>query len=110
MASNATTHLLLKTNLKQLRLPAIAREYQALARDAERQNQGYLGYLQAVLAHEVAQREERQLLRRLQQARFPYDKRLEDFDFSAVPAVRVSRTVRSSNRNRSMRGRDDARR
>ena len=79
--------------LKQLRLPAIAREYQTLARDAERQNQGYLGYLQAVLAHEVAQREERQLLRRLQQARFPYEKRLEDFDFSVVPAIRKERVL-----------------
>jgi hypothetical protein len=28
--------------LKQLKLPAIAREYQTLARDAERQNAGYL--------------------------------------------------------------------
>jgi DNA replication protein DnaC len=79
--------------LKQLRLPAIAREYQTLARDAERQNQGYLGYLQAVLAHEIAQREERQLLRRLQLARFPYEKRLEDFDFSVVPAIRKERVL-----------------
>jgi DNA replication protein DnaC len=73
--------------LKQLRLPAIAREYQTLARDAERQNVGYLGYLQALLDREVTEREERQLQRRLAQARFPYEKRLEDFDFSAVPAL-----------------------
>jgi len=73
--------------LKQLKLPAIARDYQTLARDAERQNAGYLGYLQALLDHEVIEREERQLQRRLVQARFPYEKRLEDFDFSAVPAL-----------------------
>ena len=71
--------------LKQLKLPAIARDYQTLARDAERQNAGYLGYLQALLDHEVIEREERQLQRRLVQARFPYEKRLEDFDFSACP-------------------------
>lgn len=74
--------------LKQLKLPAIAREYQTLARDAARQNAGYLGYLQTLLEHEVIEREERQLQRRLALARFPYEKRLEDFDFSVVPAVR----------------------
>ena len=73
--------------LKQVKLPAIARDYQTLARDAERQNAGYLGYLQALLDHEVIERAERQLQRRLVQARFPYEKRLEDFDFSAVPAL-----------------------
>lgn len=79
--------------LKQLKLPAIAHEYQTLARDAERQGSGYLGYLQALLAHEVAQREERQILRRLAQAGFPYEKRLEDFDFTAVPGLRKERVL-----------------
>jgi DNA replication protein DnaC len=79
--------------LKQLRLPAIAREYQTLARDAERQDAGYLGYLQAVLEHEVVEREERQLHRRLVQARFPYEKRLDDFDFSAVPSIQKERVL-----------------
>ncbi len=79
--------------LKQLKLPAIARDYQTLARDAERQNAGYLGYLQALLDHEVSERAERQLQRRLVQARFPYEKRLEDFDFSAVPALPKTRVL-----------------
>lgn len=79
--------------LKQLKLPAIAREYQTLARDAERQNAGYLGYLRALLEHEVTQREERQLQRRLAQARFPYEKRLEDFDFSVVPSIQKERVL-----------------
>ena len=79
--------------LKQLKLPAIAREYQTLARDAERQGSGYLGYLQALLAHEIAQREERQIQRRLTQARFPYEKRVEDFDFSVLPALRKERVL-----------------
>jgi len=81
------------TYLKQLKLPAIARDYHTLARDAERQNAGYLGYLQALLDHEVIEREERQLQRRLVQARFPYEKRLEDFDFSAVPALPKTRVL-----------------
>jgi len=79
--------------LRQLKLPAIAREYRTLARDAERRDAGYLGYLQALLEHEVVEREERQLQRRLAQARFPYEKRLEDFDFAAVPAIRKERVL-----------------
>ena len=81
------------TYLSQLKLPAIAREYQTLARDADRQNAGYLGYLQTLLEHEVIAREERHLQRRLALARFPYEKRLEDFDFSAVPALRKERVL-----------------
>ncbi len=84
---------LLGAYLKQLKLPAIAREYQTLARDAAQQNAGYLGYLQVLLEHEVTEREERQVQRRLGQARFPYDKRLEDFDFSAVPSVPKTRVL-----------------
>jgi DNA replication protein DnaC len=78
---------LVQTYLKQLRLPTIARECVALAREAEHQHAGYLGYLQVLVEHEVAERREHQVQRRLKQARFPYPKRLEDFDFSALPAL-----------------------
>jgi len=91
-SSGSDPHVpLIDLYLKNLRLPAIAREYHTLARDAARQNTGYLGYLQALLEREVIQREERQLQRRLRLARFPYEKRLEDFDFSVLPAIRKER-------------------
>jgi DNA replication protein DnaC len=79
--------------LKQLRLPAIAREYVSLVREAEQRNVGYLGYLQTLLEREVTQRAEHQLQRRLRQAHFPLPKRLEDFDFSAVPSVQKARVL-----------------
>ncbi len=75
------------TYCKHLRLPAMARECVPLAREAEQQGFGYLGYLQALLEQEVAQRHENQLRQRLKAAAFPTDKRLEDFDFSLVPSV-----------------------
>lgn len=84
---------LLHAYLKQLRLPAIARECVALAREAEQQGVGYLGYLQTLLEQEVTQRHEHQLRRYLKQAQFPYDKRLEDFDFSVVPSVPKTRVL-----------------
>src|SRR5690349_24543685 len=84
---------LLHAYLKQLRLPAIARECVPLAREAEQQGIGFLGYLQTLVEQEVAQRHEHQLRRYLKQAQFPYAKRLEDFDFSAVPSVPKTRLL-----------------
>jgi DNA replication protein DnaC len=73
--------------LKQLRLTRMASDCQALAREAEQRGLGYLGYLQALLEGELAQRQEQQLRQRLKAAAFPYQKRLEDFDFSLLPSV-----------------------
>lgn len=84
---------LLHAYLKQLRLPAMARECVALAREAEQRGAGYLGYLQTLLEQEVTQRHEHQLRRHLKQAQFPYEKRLEDFDFSAVPSLPKTRVL-----------------
>jgi len=84
---------LLHAYLKQLRLPAIARECVPLARQAEQQGVGFLGYLQTLVEQEVTQRHEHQLRRYLKQAQFPYDKRLEDFDFSVVPALPKTRML-----------------
>jgi len=52
---------LLHAYLKQLRLPAIARECVPLAREAEQQGVGFLGYLQTLVEQEVTQRHEHQL-------------------------------------------------
>src|SRR5438552_1362577 len=73
--------------LKQLRLSRMASDCEALAREAEQRGLGYLGYLQALLEGELAHRQEQRLRQRLKAAAFPYQKRLEDFDFSLVPAV-----------------------
>jgi DNA replication protein DnaC len=75
------------TYLKQLRLTRMARDCESLAREAEQRGLGYLGYLQALLEAEVAHRQEQRLRQRLKAAAFPYQKRLEDFDFSLVPGV-----------------------
>src|SRR5215470_4958436 len=78
---------IVKSYLKQLRLTRMASDYEALAREAEQRGLGYLGYLQALLEGELAHRQEQRLQQRLKTAAFPYQKRLEDFDFSLVPAI-----------------------
>lgn len=73
--------------LKQLHLNRMARDCTSAAREAEQRGLGYLGYLQGLLEGELAQRHEQRLRQRLKAAAFPYQKRLEDFDFSLVPSV-----------------------
>lgn len=84
---------IIESYLKRLRMPAAAREYLNLAREAEQNNAHYLDYLRALLEQEVIQRDENQLERRLKQAAFPYEKRLEDFNFAAVASVSQARVM-----------------
>jgi DNA replication protein DnaC len=72
---------------KQLRLPAIAGQCSPLAAAAERERQPYLGYLEALLAAELEEREQRAISRRVREAHFPRLKTLDDFDFQQAPQV-----------------------
>ena len=79
--------LLLKSYLKKLKLPAILREYQAVARTSASDDQPYESYLQRLAEIEVQHRQAQATARRLKLARFPMVKELGDFDFAAVPQV-----------------------
>jgi DNA replication protein DnaC len=72
---------------KVLRLPSVAGQCGRLAEQAEREHQTYLGYLEALLAGEVEERERRTVGRRLQDAHLPRVKTLEDFDFAQAPLI-----------------------
>jgi DNA replication protein DnaC len=74
---------------KLLRLPGIAAQCTGLAEQAQRERQTYLGYLEALLAAEVEERERHTIERRLHEARLPRLKTLDDFDFAAAPTVSV---------------------
>ena len=82
-----TKDLLIRHHLKRLRLPAMAQGYQKLAREAAEGNQPYEEYLLRLLELEAAQRDENMQKRRITQARFPYLRTLDQFDFSAMPSV-----------------------
>jgi DNA replication protein DnaC len=74
-----------------LRLPTIAGQCGRLAMQAERERQPYLGYLEALLAAELEERDRRAIERRLKEAHLPRVKTLEEFDFSRAPAVSPTR-------------------
>ena len=79
--------LLIKTNLKQLRLPAMLAEFDKLAREAANGNEGYEQYLLRLTELEVAARSANVIKARIKAAAFPVPKDFDTFDFTAVPAL-----------------------
>ncbi len=102
-----TTNLLLDSYLKTLKLPAVARAYPALEREAADKNLGYAEFLKALLEQEVVQREQNQLARRLKAAQFPWQKTLDEFEFSAVPTVNKNKILSLAD-SRFVRERENA--
>lgn len=87
------SNLLIETYLKRLKLSAIARTYEAMAREAADANQGHESYLLALLEQEVRQRDENLQRSRIQAARFPAIKTLDQFDFSVVPELNKAKVL-----------------
>src|SRR5215467_9066228 len=84
---STTDTLLLKSNLKQLRLPTIQAEFEKLAREAAAANEGYEQYLLRLTELEVATRGANALAARIRAAGFPVHKDFDTFDFTAVPSL-----------------------
>jgi DNA replication protein DnaC len=82
-----TDPLLLKANLKQLRLPAMHAEFEKLARQAATASESYEQYLLRLTELEVAARSANVLKARIKQAAFPVHRDFDTFDFSALPAL-----------------------
>jgi DNA replication protein DnaC len=83
----AQTEMLLKHNLKALRLPTMLAEHARLAREAADAGENYEAYLLKLSELELAQRSANALGARIKSAAFPVLKDLETFDFTLVPTV-----------------------
>jgi DNA replication protein DnaC len=81
------TTMLLKANLKQLRLPTIAAEFAKLAREASEGGSSYAEYLLRLTELEVSTRTANALRSRIKQAHYPVMKELESYDFSLMPGL-----------------------
>jgi DNA replication protein DnaC len=90
MSTAATTTaqaLLLEEQLRRLRLPTMLARYPKLTQDAAQRNLSYEGFLLALTAEELAQRDENMQRRRLAAAKFPTLKTLDQYDFSLMPQL-----------------------
>jgi DNA replication protein DnaC len=85
--SEANATLLLKSNLRRLRLPAMVAEFAKLAREAASANEDYEQYLLRLTELEVAARSANALKMRIKQAAFPVLKDFDTYDFSVTPAL-----------------------
>jgi DNA replication protein DnaC len=81
------TALLLKANLKQLKLPTMSAEWEKLAREAAAHNEPYEAYLLRLTELEVAARSANALASRIRAAAFPVAKDFDTYDFSALPSL-----------------------
>jgi DNA replication protein DnaC len=74
---------------KLLHLPTLGGQFARLAEQAVKEQQSYLSYLEALLEGEVEERGRKAMARRIQEARFPAVKTLEEFDFQCAPHLPV---------------------
>jgi DNA replication protein DnaC len=85
--------MLLEALLKRLKVPAVLKYYQELARQAVEADQTYEGYLLALVETEVQQRDENAHKKRIKTARFPVLKTLDQFDFTALATLNKAKVV-----------------
>jgi DNA replication protein DnaC len=72
---------------KQLHLPTLGDQFVDLAEEAVKGKRSHLSYLEALLEAEIEERNRKAVARRIQEARFPTVKTLEEFDFESAPHI-----------------------
>lgn len=87
MSRDAVVTDLVRGQARQLKMPGLARGFEALARQAREEKWTHEDYLHEVLAIELVSRGESAVRHRLRDARFPETKTLDQFDFAAADGV-----------------------
>ena len=77
----------IEAGCRTLRLPTMRTRFAEIADAAEREQLTYRGFLAELVMAECDDRTHRRVVRRLNAAGFPRPKRLEEFDFTANPAI-----------------------
>ncbi len=85
----AGTEVLLKENLKQLKLSNVLRQLETFIRQAKESGTDYGEFLLALTETELQMRAENRLKRRVREAKFPLMKTLETFDYNAAPGLDI---------------------
>ena len=75
--------------LKRLHLPTIRRLHAELALRAEQEGTSYHDYLSTLVAEEIAHRSQTRIERAVRQARFPFLRTIDDFNFTFQNSLRL---------------------
>lgn len=78
---------LIRAHGRELKMPGLARNFEALSRQATQEQWSYEDYLYEALSIEVASRAESSIRQRIREARFPELKTLDEFDFSIAEGI-----------------------
>ena len=84
----------LKEQLKVLGLPRTQEIFEEEADKAIKTKLGYVGYLSKLAEEEVLAKTDRSINRRIQTAKLPWQKTVEEFDFSFQPSVDEERVLK----------------
>src|SRR5260370_25285998 len=76
---------------KAVRMPVISANFLALAEQAVCEKRSHIGYLEALLAMEVEERDQHAIDNRLRGAYLPRIKTLEQFDFGKAPQINAAK-------------------
>jgi DNA replication protein DnaC len=87
MSETAIRNAVLAEHLHTLKLPGMAHEYEALARQARDGGWAYEEFLRCLLETELRSRQESVANHRLREAHFPDVKTLEQLDFKALQGI-----------------------
>jgi len=83
----------IRQHCKTLRMPTMAAQFGRLAEQAVREKKTSVGYLEALLAVEVEERERNTIDRRIRDAHLPRVKTLDEFDFTQSPMVTAAKML-----------------
>ena len=81
----------IKAQRKLLRMPVVSAQFRSVAEQAVREKKSHIGYLEALLAAELEEREQNTIARRIKEAHLPRVNTLEEFDFAQSPKVSAAR-------------------
>ena len=74
--------------LRKLKLARIRDVYQDWIHNTSQQEMSYAEFLHGLLSEEIVARDENQIMRRMRQASFPFEKTIEQFDFKLRPELK----------------------
>jgi len=72
-------------------MPVISAQFRRVAEQAVREKKSHIGYLEALRAAELEERERNTMARRIKEAHLPRVKTLEEFDYTQSPNVSAAK-------------------
>jgi DNA replication protein DnaC len=87
VSQSAALHAVLQQQTRQLKLPAVLREYPAVCRQARAEGSAHEDVIKEVLDAEIRSRHERVVTQRVKEARFPDLKSFDQLDWDALQGV-----------------------